>query len=117
QHSAALSDMRRAFALLPSSSIESEIHRLAQLTSEWDVARLAYADAISGCDDLARLTELHISRGRVEESYLDDPASAATSYRLALELSPERSDVANLLVQAAHRARRFSDAAWAVVEN
>lgn len=117
EHSAALSDMRRAFALLPSSTIESEIHRLAQHTGEWVVACLAYADAISGCDDPARLTELHISRGRVEQSYLDDPASAATSYRLALELSPERSDVANLLVQAAHRAGRFSDAAWAVVEN
>ncbi len=114
----ALSAVGRAFALVPSQPTESELHRLAELTGDHGRAVQAYAEAISNLEeDDERAASLYTEKGKLEENCLGDFSAATTSYRHAVELAPREVEVVFALVRAGHRADRFLDAAWAVVEN
>ena len=114
---AAMVLVARAFALLPGDRTETELHRLSEVTGDWNAAVSAYSNAIGSIDDEARIGALYLARGRVEEDQLGRPEAAALSYRAAVERAPSESSIVHALVRAAHRARLFAQAAWAIVEN
>ena len=117
QPSAALQALRRAFALVPSASIEREVHRLAEITQDWSVVEQAYAEAIAGCEVSDRVASLYLVKGQVEEERLSNAAAATASYVQALARDAAQLPVALALVRAAHHAHLFGDAAWAIIEN
>ncbi len=112
----ALGVLVRAFALTPESKIETELHRLAELSSDWGAVTDAYTQALAGLKATERAGSLFLSRGRIEEERLSRPDLATVSYRSALERSPTQLNVARSLVRVAHRAGLYGDAAWALVE-
>jgi tetratricopeptide (TPR) repeat protein len=112
----ALAAVARAFALHPTQPTEAELHRLAEETSDFARAATAYAEAISAVDDEERAAELYIQKGAIEEERLGDAALATASYKEAVLRTPAEDDAVFALIRAGHRARLFTDAAWAVVE-
>ncbi len=115
--SSALKALARAFALVPAPTTETELHRLAEATGDWEAAAVSYGQAIEGLEDDDRIGALFLARGRVEEDQLLRPDSATDSYREAVKRAPSDAAIVHSMVRAAHRAGRFADAAWAVVEN
>ncbi|HXS16751.1 MAG TPA: tetratricopeptide repeat protein, partial [Polyangiaceae bacterium] len=114
---AALTALRRAFALVPSADTESELHRVAGLTKQWSVVEQAYAEAIVQCQDATRLCSLYLMKGNTERLHLTDFTAATASYAAALEQEPTRADIARLLIDSAHQAKLYAQAAWAIIEN
>lgn len=114
---AALVALRRAFALVPSAATETELHRVASLTKQWSVVDLAYAEAIVQCQDPERLCSLYLMKGNTERLHLSDSSAATASYVAALEREPARADIARLLIESAHQAKLYAQAAWAIIEN
>lgn len=113
----ALGALARAFALLPESTTEAELHRLAELTAGWTPVAEAYGAAIEGLEDEERAGSLYLARGRVEEERLERSDLATVSFREAVSRAPTEATIVHAMVRAAHRARLFTDAAWAIVEN
>lgn len=113
----ALQSLARAFALLPEATTEAELHRLAEMTQGWAALAGAYGAAIDGLDDEDRKGSLFLARGRVEEERLERPDLASVSYREAVTRAPTEATIVHAMVRAAHRARQFTEAAWAIVEN
>ncbi|HVW30751.1 MAG TPA: tetratricopeptide repeat protein [Polyangiaceae bacterium] len=114
---AAQSYVRAAFALTREEPIEQELRRLAEETGNWASCAEGYAEAIAGCKDVVRRSELLLSHGAIVEERLGDPAGARTSYAAVTELSPSDLPAYVALVRVAGLTDRWDVAADALVRS
>jgi tetratricopeptide (TPR) repeat protein len=114
---AALSCLRRAFALSPDDrTTEKGIRRLAERLSAWDAVVAAYRDTIARLPERTpRVAELRLYEGQVHEESLDDPASALAAYAEAASIAPERVELAAAATRVAVALERWDEAAARVV--
>lgn len=113
----ALHAVQRAFPFEPSADIEAELLRLARATGDFEAAVVGYRRASEGVDDEARLHELLMAQGAIEEAELGRLDDALSTYRRVLAGAATHGGAAGALLRVANRARRFEDAAWAFVEH
>jgi tetratricopeptide (TPR) repeat protein len=114
---AAQSYVRAAFALTREPGIEQELRRLAEETGNWAACAEGYAEAIAGCKDVIRRSELLLSHGAILEERLADPAGARSSYVAVTELSPSELPAYVALVRVAGLTDRWDIAADALVRS
>src|SRR5262249_49413964 len=114
---AALSCVKRAFALLCEPETERELTRLAGETDSWAPCAAGYAEAISACTDTKRRAELLLSHGTILEQRLSDLTGALSSYLKVTEIDPSELPAANALVRVGGLTGRWDVAASALVRS
>lgn len=114
---AALSCVKRAFALLCEPDTERELTRLASETDSWAPCAAGYAEAIGACENAQRRAELLLSHGTILEQRLSDLNGALSSYQNVTELDPTALPAANALVRVGGLTGRWDVAASALVRS
>ena len=114
---AALSCLRRAFALAPDDrATEKGIRRLAERLSAWDAVVSAYHDTIARLPERTpRVAELRLYEGQVHEERLNDPAAALTAYAEASAIAPDRVELAAAATRVAVELTRWQEACQIIV--
>ncbi len=116
---AALNAVARAFPLTPSdASLEVELVRLADATTNWTVAIDALGAGIAACgDDALRAATLRVQQGALLEHRVGDLARALDAYLPVIAVFPESSEATEAVVRVAGRVGRWEDAARALAES
>lgn len=113
---AALGALGRALPLSPDDrTIEERALALASQTGQWEVVARALGEAVLASSSEARAAELHYQRGAVLELRLADASGALAAYLAALEIAPDRLDVARATTRSAAAEGRWDVAARALV--
>lgn len=113
----ALPYVTRAFALIPSAEVETNMQELARETGAWQLAVDGYQNALLACDDLARTVELLYAQGAILERELMQLDAALSAYRRILELQNDHSGAASAAVRCAGAISDWRSAAWAFVHS
>lgn len=116
---AALNALARAFPLTPGdASLEVELVRLADATTNWSLAIDALGAGIAACgDDALRAATLRVQQGALLEHRVGDLARALDAYLPVIAVFPESSEATEAVVRVAGRVGRWDDAARALVES